>query len=1154
MVTKYPFPNGLPSYKRIQGNATLAFTTNSGLLESIFIKKAPFFPEAPHSLCQKKAAKEQSPPPGQCFSLLLAPLSPIAKSLQAKAIEPIPVDHGPFLSRLLPMSAALSSQRAIMVFVCLPFLAQATLAADSPLSFNRDIRPILSENCLHCHGLDPESREAELRLDQRENAIAQRSEDGRPAIVPGNPGASELIKRITTSDRDDLMPPPKDHDALEPAEIDLLRRWIKEGAEYQNHWSFIPPTRPQVPQTSVLEKGIEAPANAIDHFVRAQLGDENLTPSPPADRATLIRRLSLDLTGLPPSPKEVDAFLSDRSPDAYKKQVERLLRSNRFGEHFARYWLDAARYADSNGYFTDQGRTMWPWRDWVIHAYNDNLPFDRFTIEQLAGDLLPESNQSLKIASGFNRNHMVNNETGIVQEEYRIEYVADRIKTTSTVWMGLTVGCARCHDHKFDPISQRDFYRLFAFFNNVPESGLDGSKGNAAPLLRIPSPDQEKTLAKLDGELAAAKKAYAPIGKSIQAAQVTWEKTAARSTSPAPEKGLLVHLPLDQDANNHGSVSMVGKVPKDDVFTAGAVGGAVHLTHGEPVEAPIDLPLDSDQPFSIGAWIYSDKNAGCIVSKTNDTEAFRGFDLSMRKGLLQFHLIKRWKDDAIEVSTVEPILTRQWQHVFVSYDGSRKASGVKIYIDGQPQQLNINVDKLKGSIANNEPLRIGRRKASASFEGKIDDLRIYDRAFTGKEVADLASGQLIRGTTARPLDKRDPVLAKKLGDYYIDHHAPPTSRDARNQLAALQKKRDDFFDSVPITMVMDEMKKPREAFILKRGVYDQHGETVTAGVPASLGELPEKTPPNRLGFARWLTSPGHPLTSRVTVNRIWQQFFGIGIVKTTEDFGTQGAWPSHPELLDWLAVEFVESGWDIKQLARLIVYSATYRQNSNATPAQFTADPLNQKLARGPRFRLDAEAVRDQALAISGLLAEKIGGPSVKPYQPPGLWKSVSYDGDLGYQPSSGSDLHRRSLYSYWKRQSPPPNMLAFDAGTRETCSVRRSRTNTPLQALVLMNDPVFIEAAEHLAIRTLAESPQASSAERARHAFRLATARYPDAEELQVLTTLHEKQRQHFQANPTAAAELLSSANPAPSPAELAAWTTVSNLILSLDETITKK
>ncbi|NOX99824.1 MAG: DUF1553 domain-containing protein, partial [Verrucomicrobia bacterium] len=925
------------------------------------------------------------------------------------------------------------------------------------------------------------------------------------------------------------------------------------GAEYQDHWSFISPKRPQIPKTKSTQNDAENPINAIDHFVRARLGDENLSPTKAADRATLIRRLSLDLNGIPPSPKEVDAFLADKSRDAYKNLIERLLKSKRFGEHFARYWLDAARYADSNGYFTDQGRTMWPWRDWVINAYNNNLPFDRFTIEQLAGDLLPKTNQSLKIATGFNRNHMVNNETGIIQEEYRVEYVADRIKTTGTVWMGLTIGCARCHDHKFDPISQRDFYRLFAFFNNIPESGLDGSKGNAAPLLRIPSPDQEKMLANLDQQLAATKKAYAPINKSIQTGQAAWEKQASQSTQLAPSEGLLVHFPLDQDARSTGLQKASNLLPKGTTFIPGAIGKAVQLNQGKPVEAEIDLPINSDKAFSLGAWINTDKNAGCIISKTNDTKAFRGFDFSLRKGLLQFHLIHRWKDNAIEVATIDSIPTKQWQHLFVTYDGSKKASGVKIFIDGKAQALSINVDNLKGDITNTEPLRIGRRKASASFEGKIDDLRIYNRNLSEPEVLALATGQLIREVIARPTDQRDPILARKLSDHYIEHHAPAASREARDQLTALQKKRDDFYTSIPITMVMEEMKKPREAFILKRGVYDQHGESVTAGVPASLGALPKNTPLNRLGFAQWLTSPNHPLTARVTVNRIWQQFFGIGIVKTTEDFGTQGAWPSQPNLLDWLAVEFIESGWDIKQLARLIVHSATYRQSSSASPAQFTADPLNQKLARGPRFRLDAEAVRDQALAISGLLAEKIGGPSVKPFQPAGLWKSVSYDAKLGYEPSTGTDLHRRSLYSYWKRQSPPPNMLAFDAGTRETCMVRRSRTNTPLQALVLMNDPIFIEAAENLANRTLNESPKTSATERARYAFRLATARYPETDELKVLTNLHDKQLQHFQKNPKSANELLTSKSSKHKAAELAAWTTVANLILSLDETITK-
>ena len=970
------------------------------------------------------------------------------------------------------------------------------------------------------------------------------------------------------------MPPAESAKQLSESETELIRRWIEQGAEYQEHWSFIPPTRPIVQVRSNAQL-----RNAIDHFVLAGLNREHLRPAAEADLPTLLRRVSLDLTGLPPTPKELDAFLADDSAKAYETVVERLLDSDRYGEHFARYWLDAARYADSNGYFTDQGRTMWPWRDWVIDAFNDNMPFDQFTIEQLAGDLLPSSpkaadslegdslrsdsfaeiQQRQKIASGFNRNHMVNNETGIDQEEFRVEYVADRIKTTGTVWMGLTIGCARCHDHKFDPLSQRDFYRFFAFFNQVPENGRDGSQGNAAPLLRIPSPDQEQQLTAMEKELAAAKIAHAPFRKSMVVGQNDWEKQAAHSTPPAPTEGLLVRFPLDHDAQGDGLHPVRGQVPKDDSFTAGVLGDALQLGHGEPVEAVVDLPIRGDKPFSLGAWVRTIKDAGCIVSQTNDTEAFRGFDLSLRKGLLLFHLIHRWKDNAIEVATVDKIPTRQWQHCFVTYDGSMKASGVKLFVDGKLQAVTMNVDNLRGDITNAEPLRIGRRKTSASLEGEIDDLRIYDHALSEKDVLDLATGQLIRGTIARDADERDPVLTKKLAEHYIRHHAKEANRRDHDRLVSLQDQRDRFYESIPITMVMQEMIEPRDTFVLQRGVYDQHGEVVTAGIPASLGEFPAGEPLNRLGLAHWLTSDNHPLTARVTVNRFWQQFFGTGIVKTTEDFGTQGAWPSHPELLDWLAVEFVENGWDVKQLVRLIVQSATYRQSSNATPAQFLADPLNEKLARGPRFRLDAEAVRDQALAISGLLAENVGGPSVKPYQPPGLWKSVSYDANVGYEVSTGRDLHRRSLYSYWKRQSPPPNMLTFDAGTRETCSVRRSRTNTPLQALVLMNDPIFVEAALALAKRTLAESPKSSVAQRARYAFRLATSRFPDADELKILSVLHGKQLKRFLANPEAAKRLLGKTHLSEnrserSNAQLAAWTTVSNLILCLDETITKR
>ena len=1017
--------------------------------------------------------------------------------------------------------------------------------------FNRDIRPILSSACFRCHGADANAREAELRLDQRANAVVDR--DGYRVIVPGKLDESELIRRITTKDESERMPPPDERRQLSNAEVELLRRWIRDGARYERHWAFIAPRRPAIPQVTLAQW----PRNAIDCFVLARLQREGLGPSPEADKATLIRRVTLDLTGLPPTPEEVDAFRADTSPKAYEKLVDRLLTSPRYGEHMARYWLDAARYADSNGYFTDAERSMWPWRDWVIAAFNANMPFDQFTIEQLAGDLLPNATRSQRIASGFNRNHMINNESGSIPEEFRVEYVADRLKTTGTVWLGLTIGCARCHDHKFDPISQRDFYRLFAFFNNVPEKGVDGSKGNAAPLLRVPSPAQERTLAALDAELAKARTAYKEFEQMIAAGQAEWEKKFAQSVASIPPEGLVVHFPLDSRAvTSFDAKRGAVRVPEDVSFGTGVVGRAVQLDSGKPVTAAFDFAFGNRQPFSLGVWINSKTSAGCIVSKTNDSDAFRGFDLSLRKGRLLFHLIHRWKDDAIEVATHDTLATGRWHHVLVTYDGSGRASGVKVFVNGKRQAVDVNVDSLTGSVANDEPWRIGRRQSSASFEGRIDELRIYRRVLSEREAFELATGQLIRGVSAVPLERREPDLARRLTEYWIDHHAPSAIRKSRMQLAALKKSRDAFANTIPTVMVMQEMASPRDTFVLIRGAYDRHGEKVTAGLPAALGTWPESVPRNRLGFARWLVSPQNPLTARVTVNRIWQQFFGTGIVRTTEDFGTQGEWPSHPGLLDWLAVEFVESGWDVKHLVRLIVHSAAYRQRSAATVEQFTTDPLNRNLGRGPRFRLDAEAIRDQALAASGLLVEKLGGPSVRPYQPPGLWKAVSYDGQLEYAPSSGGALYRRSLYTFWKRQSPPPNMLAFDAGSRETCSVRRSRTNTPLQALVLMNDPVFVEAAVHLAQRALRESPGPTAEQRARYAFRLAVVRQPEADELRVLTTLYQQQRQRFREDLQAAQRLLASVNSDCAPderAELAAWTTVANLILSLDETITR-
>lgn len=1028
------------------------------------------------------------------------------------------------------------------------------LAADPAVPtvrYNRDVRPILSDRCFHCHGPDAAARQAELRLDQSADATADR--DGHRAIVPGEPANSELIRRILSKDDDQRMPPPDSGTSLTAKEIDILQRWIQSGAEYQRHWSFIPPERPPLPD---MENELRA-TNAIDRFVLAKLKREGLEPSTEANAAMLVRRMSLDLTGLPPTIAEVDAFERAAKHDtdaAIASLVDRLLKSPRYGEHMAVSWLDAARYADTNGYFTDNDRTMWPWRDWVINAFNRNMPFDQFTIEQLAGDLLPNSTIDQKIATGFNRNHMVNNETGIIEEEFRIEYVVDRADTTATVWMGLTVGCARCHDHKYDPISQKDFYRFFAFFNNVPERGLSGSGGNSTPILKVPSGEIQSRLDEARRKLASAERESAAARKELEAAQFAWEATAIKKLPRPIEAGLVTHLLLEGDSDNSLTTGSA-------TFADGLLGNAAKLNGDGCVSVSDVADFDLDDAFSVSAWVRAE-NAGCVFSKMDDAREMRGFDITLRKGKAIVNLVHGWSRNAIRVATESSIPTRQWQHLTMTYDGSSKAEGVTVYVDGVPQAVEILHDSLTGTIRNSEPLRIGRRQASASLKGLVDDVRIYDRLLSAKEVSELVSSQLIRGVLSKAPEKRSEPLKQKLRAWFVSHVADERLVEVTAKLDRLRKEASDLAKRLPTTMVMQESAKVRPAFVLARGEYDQPGKEVTAAF-LSFSSVDESSdggdgaPLNRLDLAKWLVDPRHPLTARVTVNRLWQQLFGVGLVKTVDDFGTQGDWPSHPELLDWLAVELVESGWDIQHILRQIVSSATYRQTSNALPESYASDPENRLLARGPRFRMRAEMLRDNALAISGLLVEKVGGPSVKPYQPAGLWKAVTYDGDSEHVPDKGESLYRRSLYSFWKRQSPPPNMLVFDAPTRETCTAQRSLTNTPLQALALLNDPTFVEAARKLAERMMVLSG-GNDSDRIAFAFRAATARKPAKEEVRILLDVFEAQKVVYAKRPDDARKLLSvgesKRDKSLAEADLAAWTTVASIILTLDETLTKR
>ncbi|HEV7225998.1 MAG TPA: DUF1553 domain-containing protein, partial [Pirellulales bacterium] len=936
-------------------------------------------------------------------------------------------------------------------------IAQAVRGADPPaaaVEYNRDVRPILSDRCFRCHGPDSASRQAELRLDRRESATSEH--DGVRAIAPGEPQASELLRRLVADDLDERMPPADSGERLSADQIAVLRRWIEQGAEYQPHWSLIPPQA--TPPPEVRQR--DWPKGEIDRFLLHRLERENLAPSPEAERPVLLRRASLDLTGLPPTLDELDEFLNDPADDAYERAVDRLLASPRYGERMALDWLDLARYADTNGYFSDLERQMWRWRDWVIDAFNRNQPFDEFTVEQLAGDLLPAPAVEQKIATGFNRNHPVTNESGVIDEEYRVEYVADRAETTAAIWLGLTLGCARCHDHKFDPLSQREYYQLFAYFNNVPEQGLVKGVGNPPPAIRLPSPEVERRLAEIERRQAPADAAWKAANDRLQEPFNAWQAGAAKSlpaVCPADAAAWYDFSREGADASGRGRAAQaVDRVRYAD----GIRGQAALLDNGGHFEFASDLPVDRQTPFTVSVWIKpAAAQSGCIVSKIEPAGELRGLEILWYKRQLRVNLVHRWAESALELMTESSFPPHEWRHVAVTYDGSGEAAGLKIYVDSKLQTVKVERDSLSGAIANGQPWRIGRKDEVNGFDGLIDEVQIVPRAAPAEEISGLYWGQLVDGALAAPPEKRSQRQSQALLEYYLDHAASAEDRGVYQLCEALKRERAEVLAGVPTTMVMQELEKPREAHLLVRGQYDQPGDAVSPGVPQCLPALPAGAPANRLGLARWLVDPAHPLTARVAVNRLWQQFFGAGLVKTTNDFGSQGEAPSHPELLDWLAVEFVRSGWNVKAMQKRIVTSAAYRQSSRAAAALVERDPENRLLARGARFRLPAELIRDQALAIAGMLTGTVGGPSAKPYQPDGLWEAVSYNGDYSYVQDHGPALYRRGLYTYWKRQSPPPGLLAFDAPTRETCVVRRSRTNTPLQALVLLNDPTYIEA-----------------------------------------------------------------------------------------------
>jgi len=1090
------------------------------------------------------------------------------------------------------LSLSTPSPSALLLFAGASFSLPSLAQEDAKLSFNLDVRPILSDNCFHCHGQDADQREADLRLDTLDGAMQDLG--GYSAIVPGDPEASELFLRITSAFEDEQMPPPDSNRTLTDEQRETLRLWIEQGAAYDTHWAFLPPEKPAI---------IAPEIDPIDHFIGKRLQEEGLDFSPEAAPGTWLRRVSFDLTGLPPTIEKLNAFedaVSQEGENAYEEAVDQLLGSPRFGERMAADWMDASRYADTHGFNNDSSRNMWRWRDWVIEAFNNNMPYDQFITEQLAGDLLPDPTLEQLIATGFNRNHGINSEGGIIEEEYLVEYVADRVRTVSMVWLGLTAECARCHDHKYDPMTQEDYYRLFAFFNNITELGEDGRVANAVPMIPSPTRAQQSRLRSLETTLKgidASRESYLAksrvTGDVIKAASKRYESLANNIPNPVWQVGF----------SNNAEEELV-EFDSDDHFTTtdGIIDQALAISSeagvGQIKADTIKLE-EKTHAFTLAFWVKPDENGPFAVpllsnssfdAEPSSSNYGYGWDIRLIDGEIEIAFVKRYPAYAAILRTRSAqIQPNEWRHVTVRFSGRKPednaytpASRFSIHIDGEEVRTLVRHDGMQDFPQKmDRPTTLGfdTFPDGSRFQGSLDEIQQFDKGLSDEEIRHLFEYQSLSHIFAK-LGRTGSNFAEASMDRSVLRNTENLSQRASNWIFSaaltqnsdtewtrLQKIRDrtrasllELEREVPTTMIMQEREGTRDTYVLTRGQYDARGEKVGPGVPEDwIAPWPDGAPLDRLGLARWLAQPNQPLTARVVVNRFWQQFFGVGLVKTSEDFGIQSEYPSHPELLDWLAVEFQESGWDVKALLRQIALSRTYRQNSAISPLMRRLDPENRLLARGPRLRLPAEAIRDQVLAISGLLAEQIGGPSVRPYQPHGLYDNTVVGANYPsteWIESEGPDIYRRSLYTFWKRTVPHPLMTTFDTPDREVCSVRRSRTNTPIQALAVMNAPIFVESARALAESILA-SESASDRARLSTAFQLATGRGPDTHELDTLLNALEEMKSSFENSPEEAKAYLTVGRRSPSniheATKLAAYTAVMSLILNLDETLTK-
>lgn len=1172
---------------------------------------------------------------------------------------------------------------------CLSAL-QTETEAENVIDFNRDIKPLLSDRCYQCHGPDGGSRKAGFRLDDPASALAE-ADSGLEPIVPGDPDESELLRRILLPANDiDHMPPRNAHKpSLTPEEIEKIRTWIESGAKFDKHWAFVAPTRPAVPADPTHWS-----ANSIDQFLVRRMKENGLSPSKQAKKAKLLRRITFDLTGLPPTVEELDDFLADRDENAYEKIVDRLLNSPRYGEHMARYWLDAVRYGDTHGLHLDNYREIWPYRDWVIQAFNDNMSWDNFTTKQIAGDLLDQPTDSDLVASGYNRMHVSTNEGGSIKEEVYVRNVVDRVSTTGSVFLGLSVGCAQCHDHKFDPISANDFYSMFAFFNNLDADPMDGNKKDHAPVLPISSDEYSQRLASIDQRRAELKAQFDAPSPEFDAAFSSWktewrkrlnsrwkdvELSQAKSVqgatldissdlrtvtasgdNPAKDTFELTFKTKETDITGLrlsailGENGLAGRAPNGNVVLSevkvevkpdndqskfepirfasadadysqpnflieNAIDGIIDNQNGWGVnghkrQEDLTAAFFADTPFGfdegtivrvrlvfetihvqhvfqkIQLATTTDKNVGIhregewhrigpFISK-NRREAFdKDFGPETEIDLTRAYAFTnadgkenelRWKTENYadgsphvfaETSIGPTYLFRE-----IISPGAREISvslgsddGIKVWLNGD--QILAN-DVARGVAADQESLTLKLKPGLNRLLLKVVNIG----GACGFYYAEKESTSLEPSLTIQSLLVSDKPTTeeqeRELKSFY--GQSSPILRKLNEQIKAVDEERAAAVAARPTTLIMKERMQPKPAYLLKRGEYDQPDKErgpIPRGVPSFLPPLPEGAPVDRMGFAQWLLADEHPLMARVTVNRFWHQLMGAGIVTTPDDFGSQGATPTHPQLLDWLAVEFREGGWNVKQLVKIIVMSKTYQQDSAMTTEQLQADPKNQWLARGPRYRLDAEVLRDQALSVSGLIHHQLGGPGVKPPQPGGLWKAVGYSSSNTANFRADKEpqkVHRRSIYTFWKRTSPPPQMTVFDAPSREECVIVRERTNNPLQALLLLNDPQYFEAARHLAERVSREKKEASVDTRAAWMFFLATSRQPQAQETAILVDIFNQELKVYQADIESAKKLLTvGAYPPPENidlSELAAWTVVANTVLNLDEIVNKQ